>query len=319
MVKVLGFIDRIKDINPLIETMELFLISLFLFGLAIGSFLNVAISRFNPDGKLFDFIKLSGRSRCPHCLKELTVLELIPLVSFFMLRGKCKNCSKSISWQYPLVEFLSGAIFITVPLFLNKFYGISNAVFFSFSSPFWYYILVLAWVLVFLIFLVMTVIDLKHYIIPDELNITLAVFGVVIMLILNAQIGALPVSKFSFLEHYAFLFSSFKSVLANHLSGAAFGGIFFWLLFILSRGRGMGFGDVKLALASGLLFGWPDIGLATMIAFIFGGVFGFLLLISKKKTMKDKVPFAPFFVFGMILTFFFGFQIINSHFAFFNL
>lgn len=299
--------------------MELFLISLFLLGLAVGSFLNVVVSRFNPDGKLFDFKKLSGRSRCPHCSKKLTALELIPLASFFILCGKCGGCGARISWQYPVVEFISGVIFVAIPLFLNKFYGISNAVFFSLNSPFWYYLLVFVWILVFLAFLLMTAIDLKHYLIPDELNITLAVFGVIVLAILGVYGGGLAPFRESFLGHYALIFSPSHGVIANHLLGSAFGGLFFGLLFLISRGVGMGFGDVKLALASGFLFGWPDIGLAAMLAFILGGAFGFLLLVSKRKTMKDRVPFAPFFVFGFALTFFFGLQIFNAYFTFLNL
>lgn len=292
---------------------------LFFLGIAIGSFLNVVIFRYDPLGKLFNFTRLSGRSSCRDCGKKLTALELIPLVSFFALRGKCSGCKKHISWQYPLIEFLSGMIFVVIPLFLNKFYGVSNAIFFSLNSPFWYYLLVLAWILVFLIFLVMTVIDLKHYLIPDELNAALAIFGVIVLAILSAYGEHLAPFRESFLGHYALVFSPFSGVLISHLFGAVFGGLFFGFLFLISKGNGMGFGDVKLALAGGLLFGWPDIGLATMLAFIIGGALGAVLILSKRKTMKDKVPFAPFFVLGLVLTFFLGLPLINSYFALFNL
>jgi len=94
---------------------------LFIFGLAIGSFLNVVSLRFQPGQRLLDLRIINGRSHCPHCQKTLRWYELIPLLSFIVQFGKCRHCKKKLSLQYPLVEFLSGLIFVSVPLLLTNF------------------------------------------------------------------------------------------------------------------------------------------------------------------------------------------------------
>src|SRR5580704_2783986 len=91
-------------------------IFLFIFGLAIGSFLNVVALRYDGEHFLFSNKKLGGRSHCPHCKKTLRWFELIPLVSFAIQGGKCRHCKAPIGWQYPLVELISGIIFVAVPL-----------------------------------------------------------------------------------------------------------------------------------------------------------------------------------------------------------
>ena len=107
-----------------------------------------------------------------------------------------------------------------------------------------------------------------------------------------------------FLEQYRLIFSPFQNFIFNRLLGMAAGGLFFGFLAFASRGRGMGMGDVKLAIASGLILGWPDIALAIMLSFLFGGIMGGALLIFGKKEMKDKLPFAPFFVLALLLRYF---------------
>lgn len=298
----------------------IFYFILFLVGVAIGSFLNVVIWRYQPTGKIFNLSNLIGRSRCPYCQQTLRWFELIPLLSFLLQRGRCRSCSHLLSWQYPLVELASGLIFIFLPFYLSNFYHQPVQQFVFFQSPHWYYGLILVWVLVFLVWLIITVIDWRYFVVPDELNGLLAVLGIVICLILVFNQNVLWPFQNSFLRHYSLVFSPFgDQVVFNRLLGAAGAAGFFALFYWLSRGRAIGFGDVKLSAALGLVLGWPDVGLAIIIAFIIGGFWGILAILSHKKTMRDRLPFAPFLGLGSVITVFFGYQIINFYFSLFGI
>lgn len=201
---------------------------LFILGLIVGSFLNVLIYRI-PRGEGF----VAGRSRCPHCHHDLVWRDLVPLVSYLILRGKCRYCRKPISAQYPLIELISGIFFVMAPsLFALALLEI---------------------------FLVLAVIDYQHLIIPDSLLIVLAAIALV-------QSG---------LHHWA-----------SALGCAAF----FFLLWVISRGRWIGFGDVKLAGVLGLLFGFPGAVIVIYLAVIGGGLLSVILLVLKKATMKTALP-----------------------------
>ncbi len=296
-----------------------FCILAFVFGTAIGSFLNVLIFRYAPEGRLFDLKRLGGRSHCPYCGHELGALELVPVLSFLLQGGQCRQCGHRLSFQYPIVELLSGAIFAGVPLFLNSFYGKSNALFASGALPVWYYLLIAVYVLAFLIWLTIAAIDLRHYVIPNALNLGLLLCGAAATYLVARYETLLFPFRESFLKQYTLIFAPFQSVFLNHLIGLLFGLAFFWLLVIMSRGRGMGLGDVKLAAAAGLLLGWPDIVLATMVSFVLGGLLGVGLMLARRKTMRDRIPFAPLLVLGFALTTFFGAVIVSGYFRLFSL
>jgi leader peptidase (prepilin peptidase)/N-methyltransferase len=119
----------------------------------------------------------------------------------------------------------------------------------------------------------------------------------------------------SFLKQYAVIFPSFSSAILNHLIGAAAGSLFFLLIVLLSRGKAMGMGDVKLIAALGLLFGWPDVVVIALLAFIIGAIIAAGLLISNKKKMTDKVPFGPFIVIASSIVFFFGAGLMSAYFG----
>ena len=292
---------------------------LFVLGLAAGSFLNVLSLRYDPNRSVFAPENVGGRSNCPHCKKELAWFELVPVLSFLIQKGACRSCGSRLSLQYPLVEFLGGLIFLFTPLYLNSFYGVSRASFSFFEAPRWYYGIVLIWILALLILLLIAVIDLRRFLIPDELNIALGILAIVLVIISVSLNETLPLFRDSFLRHYSLLFSLFRNPIANHALGALLGSLFFGVLVFASKGKAMGMGDVKFAFSSGLLFGSPDIFLAIVISFIVGGAIGSFLLLRKKKTMRDKLPFAPFLVLGMAATFFFGFPLVKGYFALFNL
>jgi leader peptidase (prepilin peptidase)/N-methyltransferase len=252
----------------------------FIFGLIIGSFLNVVIYRFNT-GKT-----LGGRSSCMSCQNKIYWYDLVPLFSFLVLKGRCRSCRGKISIQYPVVEFITGLIF--VGLFLKYKY-----VFFTssllFSVDYAYYITI------FCLLLVIAVYDLKHKIIPDTLSIVFSILAFVGMFFFSALGGSAFGGNYIFHPHI-------PSIL-EFLSGVfiALPFAFFWLV---SRGAWMGFGDVKLALGLGFLLGLGKGLSAIVFAFWSGAIVGiFLLFFSRSYKMKSEIPFAPFLVLGAFLAY----------------
>lgn len=242
-------------------------ILLFLLGLAVGSFLNVIALRYKSDGKLISGDLVFGRSYCPSCRAGLRWYELIPLVSFFVQLAKCRSCGGKISWQYPIIELLAGLAFVLVPKFAEP-------------AP--------VGILVILILLLISLIDLRLSIIPDQLNLLLAFLGLAMIILFPGQ----------------------QNVLDKFL-GAGVGLAVFGLIILISRGQAMGMGDLKLAGALGLLFGWPKILAIIMIAFVVGGLFAALALFFGKKGMKDAIPFGPFLSTAAIVVIFCGDVIVN--------
>src|SRR3989344_331109 len=244
---------------------------LFLFGIAVGSFLNVLAVGYKDGGRIFSWDILTGRSRCPHCGKNLRWYELIPLVSFLIQGGKCRHCHALLNWQYPVVELISGLLFVFVPLH---------------ASPAW------LWLLVALALLLLSLIDLRLYIIPDQIQLFLLSLGLASLI--QKGIGDLGVWQ-------------------SPLFGAFAGAAIFGFIVLLTKGRGMGLGDVKLAAVLGFLFGWPQIILITGLSFAVGGIFAMALLLMRRKNMKDVVPFGPFLAGAAILVLFCGNAILNLY------
>ncbi len=263
--------------------MEFFIyILVFVLGLLSGSFLNCAIYRLNVKDNF-----LKGRSYCPRCKKTISFLDLIPIFSFFFLKGKCRYCFSKISWQYPIVETITGLIFLSVFLFAQA----NNL---GFLNIFYYWIIALLFILVF-------VYDLKHFIIPD-LAVISAVFVSFIWHLFNLLNG---VYSFEVLVYY-------------FLSGI--GASFFFLSFyLISKGNWMGFGDVKFAFAMGFFLGFPEIAIALFLSFLIGAIVGVLIIALKKKNIKSEIPFAPFLVIGSFLAFFLGEQILTQYLMFFRI
>lgn len=243
---------------------------ILIFGLLIGSFLNVVILRLKTRESI-----LFTRSHCPHCGKVLKWHQLIPLVSFLIQKGKCTYCKKKISWQYPLVELLTASLFLLI---------------FNFKLPFlitFYYFLIASFLIV------ISVYDLKYYLIPDEIIYP----AIIIVLLFNLT-----------LHHYTILLSkTFWILMLLSLSGAGF----FFLIVLISKGKWMGLGDVKLAVFMGLLLGWPSILLALFLSFIIGGFVGLILILFGRKTLKSEIPFGPFLCLGTLITLLYGSQILS--------
>lgn len=284
---------------------------LFVLGLAVGSFLNVIALRYEEDGPLLSPSIVRGRSHCPYCRKTLKWYELVPLFSFLAQRGRCRNCQEKLSWQYPLAEFLSGLIFVLVPYALVNFkFSISN-----FPAP-----SVILWIVVFEFFLLLSLIDFRLYIIPDSINLWLAVLGIVLIFAPLTSCGGIDGSRCgSFLGYYFLIFPSINNIWLNHLSAAFLAMFFFGAVILITRGRGMGWGDFKLGGALGLIFGWPDILAVLALAFIIGALSSIVLMARGEKGMKDAVPFGPFLIIGATLVFFLGFQMTQFYFRIFGI
>lgn len=289
---------------------------LFIFGLAIGSFINVVASRYDPDRALFALRSIGGRSRCPSCGKTLRWYDLVPLLSFLFLRGRCRHCEDKISLQYPVVELFTGLAFLS-PLYFYHYYHIANLAAVG-ASLLWFYALSLIWVLALASFILLALIDLRLYIIPNGLNFFIALLGVAKIIILYAA-NKLDVSFASFSGAYAMLFGLQSPLWLNYIFAALFGAAFFGTIIYVTKGKGMGMGDMKLAAALGLLFGWPDIALIIVIAFLSGSAYGIALMALKRAGLKDAVPFGPFIVLGAIITMFFGSRLLDLYFTTFHI
>lgn len=287
---------------------------LFIFGLAIGSFVNVIAVRYNPAKFILSNKVLGGRSACPKCGKKLNWFELFPLFSFIFLRGRCRSCRTKISWQYPIVELISGLIFVLVPVYL-KISSISLFGSLAQNSTF-YFLLSIFFILVFETLLVVSLIDIRLRLIPDEANIFLILLSIPIIIFQKAQFSLV---SGSFLGSYAALFGFRENIWINHLFAFFFGAVFFGLLILVTRGRGMGFGDLKLAAALGAVFGWADILLVVALSFIIGSLFSLPSLIFKKRGLKSLLPFGPFLAIASVVVFFFGHAIVNFYFQLFPL
>lgn len=274
----------------------------FLIGLALGSFLNVIALRYRPDQFLFARGTWTGRSMCPFCHRQLRWFELIPLLSFVFQSGKCRRCEAVLSWQYPLVELISGLIFAFAPL--------AVAGNFPFIAAMYPYVFVGTWVVALYALFLVALIDARLKIIPDELNVAVAILGLVIVAFiafLSEPVGA------SFLGSLSGLFGLWSNAWLEHLVSALSLSLFFFALFFFSGGRGMGMGDVKLGFALGLLFGLPDVALVVILAFIIGAIVGIVMLATGRKGRKSALPFGPFLAGGALLVVFFGEAIMSAY------
>lgn len=249
---------------------------MFLVGSCIGSFLNVLIDRLPNDKNVF-----LGRSHCDNCKKNLSPLELFPIFSFLVLKGKCKNCETVLKKRMFFVEIATGALFICYYSFF---------LFYALPLSFFLYILLVTCLFIPIIFT-----DLEYGIIPDQLVIFLAVV----------------------ISFYTILISGQN--IANHFLTGTITFIVFLLLFVVTKGKGMGFGDVKLSFVLGLFLGFPNILVGFYGAFLTGaGVSIILVLWGRKNFKKDTIPFGPFLVFSTLFSFFFGEKIITAVLRYFS-
>ncbi len=267
-------------------------------GLAVGSFLNVVAMRYKGEGRLFDLNRLDGRSHCPHCHAQLRWYELIPVISFFIQRGACRSCSKKISAVYPIVELITAGAFVLPLAYFYPHYS------FPLTHPYRAALSHL-WLVVALCMIVLSVIDLRLMIIPDQIITALAFIGFVFAI----------EDSGSFLGNYAGLFPSVGNAFITHVAGGIAGMALLGSIVLLSKGRAMGMGDVKLAGVMGLILGFPDIILALAFAFVAGGAWSAGALLFHRAKIKTLVPFGPFLVFGFWAHIFWSQALLAWYFA----
>jgi prepilin signal peptidase PulO-like enzyme (type II secretory pathway) len=239
----------------------------FIFGASIGSFLNVLIDRL-PSGE-----SINGRSHCDYCGKKIAWYDLFPIISFIFLKAKSRCCKKKLSFQYPLIEIVTGLVFTFIT---NKFTAIdlrSGVIFLSFLG------IVSSLIVIF-------VSDLKYHLISDYILLALFIFSVPIVIFLKEG----PI---------------------NSIISAIIVCLPIFLIYFISKERAMGLGDVYLSAIMGFFLGWKEGLLALYIAFITGALFGLMLIAIKNKKLKSKVAFGPFLVIGTIIMMFWGEKIIE--------
>lgn len=251
----------------------------FYFGSIMGSFLNVVSLRL-PKGE-----GLSGRSHCTACGHTLSWLDLFPLFSYLLFRGRCRYCQKTFSNRYFLFEFLAGLLFVLA------FWQIGPQ-----GLP-GYLLLLKAWAVVSAL-LVVFAIDLEHFLIFDSVLVAAGLPVVVLNLGLD------------FLSHRFLRLELASLTFGGLFAGGAFAGVFY-LLWYFSRGRWIGFGDVKLMFFLGLALGWPNTAAAWLLAYFLGTAYALPLLIMRKKQLSSRLPFGCFLAPAALIAMFYGASLVS--------
>jgi len=273
--------------------MVMIIVALVVFGVCLGSFANALVWRVHqqaeeiekkqPDGaRLKDLSITQGRSMCPHCNHELAAKDLIPVLSWLSLAGKCRYCRKKISIQYPIVE-------------------ISTALFFVGSYVWWpeplIGIEILAfglWLTILTGLMALLVYDLKWYLLPNRIVYPLAVLA-----------GLLAVVETVTADN------PLRAVISTALAVIIGGGIFY-VLFQVSGGKWIGGGDVKLGWLLGLILATPaNSFLMIFIAALLGSIVSVPLLLDKKLKRTSVIPFGPFLIIAAVLVQLFGTSLVN--------
>ncbi|HDQ03956.1 MAG TPA: prepilin peptidase [Deltaproteobacteria bacterium] len=235
----------------------------FVFGAVVGSFLNVCIYRLPEKESI-----VRPLSRCPHCKKSIRFYDNIPIISFFILKGKCRDCSEKISWQYPLVELITAAFSLLI--FVQ--FGLS-----------WMFLVHFVFTCVLII---IAFIDLKHQIIPDVLTLP----GIPVFFLLAVLVVKVPWQQ---------------SLLGIIIGGGILFVIAFGYEVITKR-EGMGGGDIKLLAMIGGFFGWKALIFILLFSSLTGALVGISAMIIKKQDMKYAVPFGPFLAAAAVACIFWG-------------
>jgi leader peptidase (prepilin peptidase) / N-methyltransferase len=253
------------------------LLLLFL-GLAVGSFVNALVWRLY---KRRDWVR--ERSECTNCGHKLGVKDLIPVLSWISLKGRCRYCKKAISPQYPLVEALTGLLFMFSYVFWPLGFGPAGTAVF------------MLWLFMLTLLVALSVYDLRHMLLPDKL-VKLA--GLTTISYIVVQFTQQPP----------------VGVLIASLAGLiSFGGLFY-ILYQVSGGRWIGGGDVKLGFVLGAWLGSVILSmLSIFLASVAGSFAALVLALQGRATRKTRLPFGPLLIGGFILSFFFGERLIAAY------
>ncbi len=248
-------------------------ITVFIIGLVIGSFSNVCIYRLPRNESV-----IFPASHCPSCNQSIKWYDNIPLLSYLILKGKCRFCQNKISAQYPLVEFLTGYIYLV--LFLLYGLQLKTFVYMLFCSA----------------LIIITFIDLKEQIIPDVISLPFTALGFLLSFFLKS---------ISPIDSLLGILAGGGSLLLIAVAGS-----------YLFKKEAMGGGDIKLAAMVGAFLGWQLTLLSLFLGFFFGAISGLIILIKNKGKgeQDDAVPFGPFIALGAVIALFFGQAILKWYF-----
>ncbi len=262
-----------------------------LIGLAIGSFLNVCISRMPHDESV-----VHPRSRCPQCKKPIAGYDNVPVLSYLLLGGRCRNCKKKISARYPLTEALTGVI--SVLIYLKYDLGLEFAVYLAFAAA----------------LIVLAFIDADHRILPDPITLNGLWIGLLLSLVIF--IPAPLVARALQWSGYSFPSDRVVSFAAS-VVGALVGGGILWVVgeaYFRVRGvEGMGFGDVKMMAMVGAFLGTPRTVFTIMAGSLLGSVIGIVLMRFGGKDKEYELPFGTFLSFGAIVALLYGDTLIDLY------
>lgn len=245
---------------------------IFIFGMCIGSFVNVCIYRVPTSKSIIDPL----RSICPNCGSIIRFYDNIPVLSYLLLKGRCRNCDKPISFRYPLVEIISGVFALCT--FLKFGPTLEALVYFAFIT----------------VLVVITFIDIDHQIIPDLITIP-----------------GIPVC---FLASFALPSITYKESLLGLIAGGGSLLLVGWIYYLIKKAEGMGGGDIKLMAMIGAIVGWKGILFTIFVSSLVGTLVGITIMLRTKKGMKIAVPFGPFLSIGTITYIFFGPGLISWYF-----
>ncbi|MBI5664850.1 MAG: prepilin peptidase [Nitrospirae bacterium] len=253
----------------------------FFFGAIIGSFLNVCIYRVPKDESI-----VRPASRCMSCGSPIRSYDNIPILSYIILQGKCRNCKEKLSFRYPLVEFLNAALYVLVLRTFGADSPLILAVYFLFVS----------------VLIVIFFIDMDHQIIPNSITLP----GIPIAIILGSTILPDPFSGHEVLG------------LKGSLAGFAAGGGLFYLVAILGKAvfkkDAMGGGDIKMMAMVGGVLGWKGVILTTFMGSLLGSVIGVSLIMLKGREWGSRIPFGPYLAAGALISLFWGRDIFRWYF-----
>lgn len=262
-----------------------FIIFSAIFGLAIGSFVNAWLWRFHANESV-----VKGRSHCPNCRSVIAWQDLIPLISYLLLKGRCRACSKRISVQYPLVELACAILFG-----LSALDVVGGATYLS-----WLHIATLARndiSIVILLFLF--IYDLRYGLLPDQVTLpALGGFAIVNSLIFFPAECSYTLS------------CMIQKGIGTTVFALLIGGGFFLLQYLVSRGRWVGGGDIRLGALIGAMVGFPHILVALFLAYMAGSLVALPLLLLGRVRFGMGIPFGPFLCTGAFLTLFWGHELI---------
>jgi leader peptidase (prepilin peptidase) / N-methyltransferase len=287
--------DFLMPISEILRTEPaIFVTFSVIFGLLVGSFLNVVIHRLpkmmDNEEKAYvaenygvtpkqpipaKYNIVTPRSACPHCGHHISALENIPVISYLFLGGKCKGCKAKISLRYPLIEALTGALIGAVAYK----YGYTYSALFAFIFVF--------------ALVALTFIDFDTQLLPDDITLPLLWLG----LIFNFNGG----------------FTDLKSAVLGAIFGYLILWAVYWLFKIVTGKEGMGYGDFKLLAAIGAWFGWQMLPAVILLSSVVGAVIGIGLMVFKDKTRNTAIPFGPFLALGGIAALFFGTQLMQFY------